>query len=349
VQPEQTDTLSPLTGNWVQQLFKANLNINDPRIDYPAFPRFCVDVYNWLDTTFNSYDKNYVVSTPWNWQLNVDGTAWNQSYDYVFGMSNDDLIAMRTRMNYDVGIHLSFIGVGIGYTWNVNDLGNIHPTERSTFDFSFRCALFSAELRHQKTSGNTAIVRFADYEAGNRIYVPLDDVKTDMFYARAFYYFNNKRFSDRAVYSFSKYQKCNQGSWLIGAGYQQQKIEMDFSGLPNEVLLRKPEALPLLSRIKYYDFNVVGGYSYNVVMPHNWVFNVTALPGLGYKRTISPNNDSALGMISANFTGRMGLTYNYENFFANLTCKYDGGFAFDKDYSFWTSTQRATFVFGFRF
>jgi hypothetical protein len=27
----------------------------------------------------------------------------------------------------------------------------------------------------------------------------------------------------------------------------------------------------------------------------------------------------------------------------------DGGFAFDKDYSFWTSTQRATFVFGFRF
>ena len=29
----------------------------------------------------------------------------------------------------------------------------------------------------------------------------------------------------------------------------------------------------------------MGGYAYNCVMPHNWLYNITVLPSFGYKRS----------------------------------------------------------------
>ena len=56
---EAIDTTA-LTGNWVSQLIKTGFHINDPRINYPAFPRFALKVYNWGDRTFNHYESAFV-------------------------------------------------------------------------------------------------------------------------------------------------------------------------------------------------------------------------------------------------------------------------------------------------
>lgn len=353
ISPEVPDSLPPLTGNWVQQLMQTNFNINDPRIRYPKFANFCRKVYNWGDKTFNSYDTDYVVGTGKNWKFNADATVWLQSYGYLFDLFNgkgwDDRIVMHSNFNYDVGVRLSFMAVSIGYTWNINQMAKVHPSPRSTFDFAFSCALFTAELRMQSTSGNTRITRFGRYNDGNRVNVPFDDIETDLLSINAYYFFNHKRFSQAAVYKFSKYQKRSSGSWMLGAGYKKQQIAMDFSKLPEDMLQYIPENLPLNNKFHYRDFEILGGYSYNAVMPHNWIFNITALPGVGFKRSLLPGEQSISEMFSANFSGRMGFTYNHRAFFANLTVKFDGSFVFNSNYSFGTSTQQASLVCGIRF
>ena len=136
---------------------------------------------------------------------------------------------------------------------------------------------------------------------------------------------------------------------MLGAGYTRQFIEMDFSGLPADMLQYKPEYLPLKNRFHYRDFEIIGGYSYNVVMPHNWVFNITALPSVGLKRSFLPGEQSISEMLSANFSGKMGVTYNHRALFANLTMKFDGSFVFNSNYSFAFSTEQASLIVGFRF
>ena len=350
---EESDSLPPLTGNWVQQLMQANFNINDPRIQYPKFANFCRNVYNWGDKTFNSYDPDYVVGTGKNWKFNVDATGWFQGYGYLFDMFNtqgwDNRIVMRSNYNYDVGVRLAFMAVSIGYTWNINQMAKVHPSPRSTFDFAFSCALFTAELRMQSTSGNTRITRFGQYNDGNPINVPFDDIDTDLLSVNAYYFFNHSKFSQAAVYKFSKYQKRSSGSWMLGAGYTQQKINMDFSRLPADMLLYMPADLPVKKRFHYRDFNILGGYSYNAVLPRNWIFNITALPGIGLKRSLLPGAQTISEMFSANICGRMGITYNHRAFFANLTMKFDGSLVFNSDYSFAASTQQASLVCGIRF
>lgn len=69
---------------WYKQLMNNNFRINDPRIRYPKFPKFCVDVYNWGDRTFNTYDTTYVVGTGKNWKAMLRSYNWMQSYAIYF-------------------------------------------------------------------------------------------------------------------------------------------------------------------------------------------------------------------------------------------------------------------------
>ncbi|MDE6165619.1 MAG: DUF4421 family protein, partial [Muribaculaceae bacterium] len=121
----QADTVA-LTGNWVNQLWQTGFHINDPRISYPRFPKFCLKVYNWGDRVFNHYDPAYVRSTGKNWKLTLDATGSMQSYGYLFDLpgqkTGEGKIRVRSNIGYDAGVHLSFMAVSIGYTWNMNKL-----------------------------------------------------------------------------------------------------------------------------------------------------------------------------------------------------------------------------------
>ena len=248
------------------------------------------------------------------------------------------------------------MAVSVGYTWNVNQwiTGNAAP--RKTFNFAFTCALFSAELMDQHTRGNTQITRFGNYQDGHRINVPLDDVSQDLFYIQAYYFFNHRQYSQGAAYHYSKYQRKSAGSWLLGAKYQRQQIEMDFSSLPPEMLHAVP-LLPVENRFAFSDYTVMGGYAYNAVMPHGWLFNITMLPSLGYKRSTLNTGATATNdphrqlrsMVSANAQARFGFVYNHRALFLGIEGRFDGGIIFNKDYNFFHSTESLSAQVGMRF
>lgn len=345
-----------LHGNWVQQLIQTGFHINDPRIRYPKFANFCRKVYNWGDKTFNSYDPDYVVGTGKNWKFIVDATGSMQSYGYlVDGFINDsdtktfERISMRSNIGYDLGVRLNFMAISIGYTWNMNKLIGHNDAPRSGFNFSFTCARFSAEILSQTTQGNTYIDRFGRYMNGHSVHIPFDDTRRDTQMFNAFYFLNHRRYSQAAAYCYSKYQKRSAGSWIVGARYARQKINIDFSGLPAEVLVWKPDSLPYNNTYNFHDICVQGGYAYNAVMPHNWLFNITVLPSIGYRRSLTTSKSTVSEMVATNIDGRMSLVYNHRALFLNLALKANASFLFNRGYSFFMSSQQASLIVGARF
>lgn len=346
------DSLPPLSGNWVQQLWKANFNINDPRIHYPRFANFCRKVYNWGNDTFNTYDTAYVVGTGKNWKILVNSTNWLQGYGYLFEQaetSHLDRVTVRSGINSDLGVSLNFMAVGIGHTWNVNSLVGHTSAPRSTWNFNFTCALFSAELQTLSTTGNAYIDRFGQYNDGRRVHVPFDNVKQKMFTVLAYYFFNHRKYSQAAPYTFSKYQLRSAGTWILGLKYSNQDITMDFTELPKDMLAFKPENIPLLNEFKYHEVAITGGYAYTAVMPHHWLFNITANPSIGMRRSMFSDRRDFSQMVAAEITGRMALTYNHRAFFSSLQARANISFIFNSGYSFFNARESLSIIVGARF
>lgn len=348
------DSIPALHGNWVQQLWQTGFHINDPRIKYPRFARFCVKVYNWGDHVFNSYDPNYVGFTGKNWKITLDAVGSAQSYGYLFDRipEVDSRVQIRSNFGYDMGVHLNFMAVSVGYTWNMNKLANYYDAPRSTFSFSFTTSRFSIELLNQKLQGNTYLYRFANYNDGRRVHIPLDNTRRNTLSVNGYYFLNHNHYSQAAAYRYSKYQKLSAGTWLVGARYTRQFVQIDFTDLPAEVLMFKPEQLPLLNQFHFHTVEGLAGYGFNVAMPHGWLYNITVLAGVGYRRStqtqVQKHRDLS-ELVSTTLDGRMAFTYNHRAFFASAIARADLSFLFNSGYSFLISSERVQVVVGARF
>jgi hypothetical protein len=344
------DSVPELKGNWVQQLASVNFNVNHPGIRYPRFANFCRNVYNWGDRTFNSYDTTYVQGTGKNWKVFAKNYNWVQSYAYIFDLYKEEQVMLHSPVNSDFGLNLSFMAVSVGYTWNVNQWLTGNDDNRRTFNFAFTCALFSAELMHWSTSGNTRITKFGSYDnGGHRLHYHFNDITQNATIINAYYFFNHRKYSQGAAYHYSKYQRRSAGTWLLGFNYGRQNINMDFSNLPSAMLDAAP-LLPRLNTFKFTDYNIMGGYAYNAVMPHNWLYNITVMPAFGYKHSSLYDDDrDARQMLSVNMQMKMSFTYNHRAFFLSGLMRLDGGFYFNKNYTMFNSMESASLLVGMRF
>lgn len=344
-----SDSLPPLHGNWVQQLFQTNFHVNDPRIDYPRFPRFCLKVYNWGDKAFNSYDPDYVCSTGKNWKFLVKCDGWNQSYRYVFDLFNRDNVSVRSAANVDLGMTLQFMAVGLTYTRAMDESIYGKKSKRNTFEFSFTCSRFSVEALSQKTEGSAYIEQFGNYNDGKWLRMPFEGLTAELTSLTGFYFFNHSRYSQSAAYAYSKYQLRSAGSWLGGLRWAHRKVIMDFSDLPDDMKEANPE-FPLISTFDYNEYSLLGGYAYNWVINKHFLFNITAMPCVGYRKSeLHSENRQRRELISANLLGRTSLTYNNGMLFIGIIGKFTGGFILNKTYSFFNSTQSGTAIVGLRF
>jgi len=143
------DTISAPHAKWYRQLIDNGFHINDPDINYPRFWRWCVDVYNWGDRTFNSYDPDYVVGAGKNWKAGLKSYNWTENYTLLF--PHKLRVNMVSDIFSDVGAYLSFMAVSVGYTLNANDVFGHPVANNHNFDFNFCCALFSANMNMSST------------------------------------------------------------------------------------------------------------------------------------------------------------------------------------------------------
>ena len=337
-----------LSGNWIKQLAATGFHINDPRIDYPAFPKFALKVYNWGDRTFNHYDSTFVESTGKNWKAQIKNEMWMRTY--IMELADRSSIHITSRLYDDLGIYLSFMAVSIGYSFNLNSyMGD--DTKRTRFDFNFTCSRFAFNYWKQSVNGGAIIRKFGDFNEGHHLNYKFSDIDVDDSHLDLYYFFNNQQYSQAAAYCFSKYQLKSGGSWILGLSYDRHNMRLDFNSLPEDML----DALPSLERqyhFKYSDYCVLGGYARNwVLSPKKWLLNITALPFVGYKHTttLDPSDRSIRNMLSTNLTMLGSVVYNYRGLFLSLQGRFNGFVNMSNDLTFFSSNQMLTIVTGFRF
>lgn len=331
---------------WMRQLVENGFCIRDTAIYYPAFPKFLLKVYYWGDRTFNSYDTDYVVGTGKNWKLQGKSYNWFETSSMFFPKST--VLDMHSTLFSDAGAHLSFMAVSVGYMWNINELFKSN-TSRQTFNFDFTCSRFSINLQNSKSDGGMRLTRLGDYKDGHSFNYKFNDVKNKTFYVDAYYFFNNKKYSHAAAYSYSKYQLKSAGTAIVGFNFTEQNISMDFSGLPKDML----EYLPL--ETPYYmfhhkDYAILGGYGYNwVLKPRRWLFNVTAMGAIGYKRSYEDATDGKRGLVANNYKLTLGLVYNHRALFAGFVARFNGFLYYNSAFTHFNTINSFTGVVGMRF
>ncbi len=304
---------------WIKQLIDNGFRIHDERVCYPRFPRFCLNVYNWGDRTFNSYDTAYVVGTGKNWKL--QGKSYNWMETSTITIPKQSSVNMHSDLYSDAGFSLNFMAVSIGYMWNINKLFT-DPTNRRTFNFDFTCSRFSLNYQSVSSTGGMIITQFGDYNNGHRLHYKFDDCSTDSKTLDVYWFFNHYRYSQAAAYSYSKYQLRNAGTPLVGFNFTEQHIKMNFNGMPAIML----EHSPLESneyQSDYRSYCAMGGYSYNwVLKPRRWLINATGMVAVGYRQLISSGDErDSKSRVANNFKINVAAVYNHKALFAACTAR----------------------------
>lgn len=331
---------------WIKQLIKNGFQINNPDVQYPRFPRFLRNVYNWGDRTFNSYDSTYVVGTGKNWKLQAKSYNWMQYSTMIF--ANNSNLTMHSDVYADAGAYISFMAVSVGYMLNINEIAG-HPTSRHTFNVDFTCSRFSGSLMAQSSNGGMTITRFGKFNDGHGIHYRFHDVSVDEMAGELFYFFNHRHYSRAAAYCYSKYQMRSAGTWILGALFTKQSMTMDFSSLPSEMLEYLPLETPRYS-FRYNDYAAIGGYGYNLVLrPRKWLMNFTGLVSMGYKHSYENATDGRRDLLANNAELATALVYNHRAVFASVNARFHLYFYYNSSFIYVNSLSQLTATVGIRF
>ncbi len=332
---------------WYKQLSANGFKIHDPRIEYPRFPKILLNIYDWGDKTFNSYDSTYVVGVGKNWKITGKSYNWMESYMMMFSLKGSKTLHMLSDMYYDVGAYLSFMALSIGYTAKVNDFLAGGSKNRTNINFNFTCSRIYANLDIMKTSGNAKITHFGGYKE----HLPMDfnNVDHKTLSGEAFYIFNFNRYSHAAAYCYSKYQLQSAGSWLLGFSFNHQNIKLDFSSLPSDMKAALPD-LEDWYHYRYTDYSVCGGIAHNWVLhPKRWLINATVFPAFGYRHSYHDSTDSRKSLLATSLHARFAVVYNHRALFASLGGRVDGHLYYNSRYTFFNSVESLSLVVGARF
>lgn len=268
---------------------------------------------------------------------------------YLLLFPKQEVVRFYTYPYTDIGVSLNFMAVSLSYTFNTRKLLFNSESTHNAFDFSFTCSRFAANLSYDNASGGARIVKFLSYKPVEHEHMRFNNIDRTSFYVDGYWFFNHKRYSQAAAFCFSKYQLKSAGSWLAGVSYLNQDIKLDFTTLPEAM----QELLPMDDRnlrFHYKDFSLIGGYAHNFVLkPRKWLFNITALPSVGYRHSYADASESRRQMISTGIKGMFALTFNHRRLFMGLSGNLITRIYITPKYTFFNTNANLTTVIGVRF
>lgn len=316
----------------------------DPTVKKPGFLNFAYKAYKFYSNAFNNYDTAYVVGIDKDWKLMIINNDWIDAYGGK--VSNSPVkVFMNSNVYSSVGVHLSFMGIGYTYMFDLDNVFGRDPSQHSKWELSFATSRFSFEAYHSKNNGTIRINR---WEGSKRVlHEKFNGLRRVSSGVDMYYFFNHRKYSQAAAYSFSKLQKRSAGSVIAGFLIATQNIELDCEDLP-----ALKEFLPGdkdFYRYHYRSYSFLIGYAYNWVFRRNWLFNITIAPSVGWNHSFDDSFDGKRDNLALDLRGRLGLVRNAGNFFYGLHLIFDGHLYYNKTHNFVNSLEDLTLTAGFRF
>ena len=243
--------------------------------------------------------------------------------------------------SWRLGPYLGWRWVFLGYTFDLKHINaNNSHTNKKEFDLSLYSSLLGVDLFWRQTGNDYHVKRM---NLGEHINcnamrkAPFGGFKSSIKGLNLYYIFNHRRFSYPAAYAQSTVQRRSAGSMLLGIGYTQHKLEVDWDKLTQLVDDCLNQGVPpgeqakidsslMFSQVKYSDINVSCGYAYNWVFAKNWLFNASLSVGLAYNQSTSDTESEHFDIMNFRFRnvnldgiGRFGVVWNNTRWYAGMS------------------------------
>lgn len=269
-------------------------------------------------------DTAYIQPQAYNFTLMLQNT--NSYESYWLRNKQKQSIRFAPRPSMKVGPYIGWRWLFLGYTIDVSDLNG--KTKKTEFDLSLYTPFLGIDLYYRQTGDNYTIhsVNLGNKLISNDINnVPFDGFSASIKGFNVYYIFNHKRFSYPAAFSQSTIQRRSCGSVMAGIGYCKQRLSIDQGRListlkeylPDDFQATLADSAFAVGRVNYTDVSLLGGYSYNWVFAHGWLFSSSLAVAMGYKHSVSDMNkrsfsfdDFSFRNVSLDGIGRFGIVWN---------------------------------------
>ena len=278
-------------------------------------------IYNtgdFIDEYLDAKDSVYISPNLYNFTI-MPQYSYNYEY-YRFSASTvNQSITLRPDSQNKIGIYLGWRWIFLGYSFVV---GGSKP--QTDINFSFYTSKVGVDIFYRRRDEGYKIKKlngFSDY--GNNLEKfnhTFDGLTVKQQGVNLYYVFNNKRFSYPAAYSQSTNQRISAGSFILGMSYNEQSFDFNHTKFDPKIQEQLQPELKF-NTVKYKDFSINFGYSYNWVFTKDWLANISFTPAIGYKNTSFrlTNSKDFLASINADLITRAAIVYNNSKYYAGAS------------------------------
>lgn len=281
---------------------------------------------------FNNYDHSYIEPQHYNFTVMLQNT--NSYEGYTLTTATDKRVSLAPETSYRLGPYLGWKWIFLGYTIDLTHISvSKNDHNRKEFDLSIYSNMIGVDLYWKKTGNNYKIrsLNLGDHIDTSPMHnEDFGGFNSSIKSVNLYYIFNHHHFSYPAAYSQSTIQRKSVGSLLLGLGYLNHKIDMDWAKLDNMIQDRLGSDAKLgldstrfMGSVHYTDWNISSGYSYNWVFAKNWLFNASFSVALAYNYTKGEEEhnhftfrDFSIHNFNLDGIGRFGLVWNSMRWYA---------------------------------
>lgn len=239
----------------------------------------------------------------------AEGTGGNRDIQY------------RPNTKLSVGLGATYraltlnVGYGLGFFTNEKERGKTRYLDLQTHLYGTKWRL---DLFGQFYKGYYVFPRGFGAANSNSFYLR-PDLNVQEIGLNTYYINNNKRFSYRAAFLQSEWQKKSAGSFLFGGGAVYGNIRADSAFVPSSLAANYKQSG--VQALRYFELGPGAGYAYTFVWKQHWfaTASATASLDLGFVRESFANGSESKVSVSPNFLFRAGLGYNSSTWNANLS------------------------------
>jgi hypothetical protein len=271
--------------------------------------RLHVDSLIDLKNSKANIDTNYILKPRNKWTLktrvNVSGTDVRARTHFEDNKIEADLKSLR---KVTLSLAAAYKGLSFGIALNPAHLvGKNNDYELNLNAYGNR---FGGDVIFHSAKRFTGTLT----KGGMKYEVPGELINQNLLDIDAYYAFNFRRFSYPAAFSQSFIQRRSSGSWML---------ELSFIGGNYRIKADEDLGTPL-SKITMGHVGVGGGYGYNLVTPHRWLFHLSGLPSLvvysGYRLLQDGNRvHVSYHFPEMIFVGRAAVIHEVSHYFFGVT------------------------------
>jgi len=279
---------------------------------------------------FDRTEDDYI--EPQHYEFSVMLQATRNFEDFTLS-SNGQSVMFSPDQNIKVGPYFGWRWAFFGWTFDLKNISLFGGSGKREIDFSLYSSQIGVDLFYRRTGSDYKLrqVRLGYSVDGSKFEdLSFSGISVAMTGVNAYYIFNHGYFSYPAAFSQSTCQKISCGSWMAGAGFARNALDLDYTKL-QDVLQKhinsetevKLDSGMMFDHVDYSEFSFSVGYAYNWVFAKNMLFCASGQAALAYKTSYGKMagefDGFSIKKLNLDGIGRFALVYNNTRWYTGLS------------------------------